>query len=175
MTYPLKGVAARIRAVITLGMMAALAAIVALTFCDVLGRHLFGRPVFGAHDITEHLMALIIFLGLPLISLEGGHLTVDLFDRYLLRHALWPWHLAVAALMAALLLFLAWVMWQAAAEARQFKEVSQALNIPRDGLYGFFSISAGLSALAVLVQSWEATAGRLARAGYPGQSNEGAQ
>jgi TRAP-type C4-dicarboxylate transport system permease small subunit len=62
-----------------------LSAMVALTFTDVLGRRLFNTPVFGANDITEHLMALIIFSGLPLLTARRGHFSIDLFDHWLLR------------------------------------------------------------------------------------------
>lgn len=64
---------------------------VALTFCDVIGRRVFGRPVFGAHDLTEHLMALLVFTGLPLVTLAAMHLKVDLFDKVLLRPGLAWW------------------------------------------------------------------------------------
>ena len=62
-----------------------LSAMVALTFTDVVGRRLFNTPVFGANDITEHLMALIVFAGLPLLTARRGHLSIDLFDTWLLR------------------------------------------------------------------------------------------
>ena len=42
-----------------------LLAMVALTFADVIGRRLIGKPIYGANDITEHLMALVVFAGLP--------------------------------------------------------------------------------------------------------------
>jgi TRAP-type C4-dicarboxylate transport system permease small subunit len=145
----------RLRGLITAAMMAALAAIVALTFCDVLARHLFNSPIFGANDITEHLMALIVFLGLPLISIEGGHLTADLFDRYILRPALWPWHVMISVIMSAVLTIAGLVMLIAAQEAVQFREISQALNVPRSGFYSFFAASCFFSAVAVLVHGWQ--------------------
>ncbi|AHD02047.1 TRAP transporter small permease [Leisingera methylohalidivorans] len=139
---------------ITTSMMVALGAIVALTFVDVLARQILGRPVYGAHDITEHLMALIVFLGLPLITLAGGHLTVDLFDKYLLRRALWPWHLLVSLLIAAVLSFLGLLMWQAANDAAQFSEMSMELNVPRASFYRFFALSAFVSAAAAVIRGW---------------------
>ncbi|MDP1893754.1 MAG: TRAP transporter small permease, partial [Hydrogenophaga sp.] len=57
-----------------------LSAMVALTFTDVVGRRLFNTPVFGANDLTEHLMAVIIFAGLPLLTAQRGHLSIDLLD-----------------------------------------------------------------------------------------------
>lgn len=80
-----------------------LALMVALTFADVIGRRLFNTPVFGAHDITEHLMALIIIAGLPLLTARRGHLSVDLFDRWLPQPGWRAWHKAVDGLIAAVL------------------------------------------------------------------------
>ncbi|MGR3590949.1 MAG: hypothetical protein ACU0BO_03120 [Limimaricola soesokkakensis] len=51
----------RLRAVIETLIALLLAAMVALTFADAIGRCLFGAPIYGAHDITEHLMALVVF------------------------------------------------------------------------------------------------------------------
>ena len=34
-----------------------LSGMVLLTFIDAIGRRLFGAPLYGAHDATEHLMA----------------------------------------------------------------------------------------------------------------------
>ena len=66
------------------GLVVMLFSMVAMTFVDVLGRRLFNTPVFGANDITEHLMAAIIFSGLPLLTGQRGHLSIDLFDKWLL-------------------------------------------------------------------------------------------
>ncbi|NBR34661.1 MAG: TRAP transporter small permease subunit, partial [Rhodobacteraceae bacterium] len=63
-------------AIIVIGM-------VALTFADVIGRRLFGAPIYGANDLTEHMMALIVFAGLPIVTANGLHLTVDLFGKFL--------------------------------------------------------------------------------------------
>jgi TRAP-type C4-dicarboxylate transport system permease small subunit len=82
---------------------AALSAMVVLTFVDVVGRRLFGKPVFGANDITEHLMALIVFAGLPLLTGARAHLSIDLFDKWLLQPGLRWWHKVVDILIAVVL------------------------------------------------------------------------
>ncbi|TNF59424.1 MAG: TRAP transporter small permease [Burkholderiales bacterium] len=124
-----------------------LSAMVALTFTDVLGRRLFNTPVFGANDITEHLMALIIFGGLPLLTARRGHLSVDLFDRWLLQPGWRAWHKAVDLLIASILALIAWQYALAVSEARAINEVSPALTIPRSWMYAFIACTAALSAL----------------------------
>lgn len=129
----------------------ALFAIVALTFCDVLGRRLFGTPIYGAHDLTEHLMVIIIFCGLPLVTAVRGHLVVDLFDRWLSSPRLRWWHTVVSVGVAAILFLIAWQYALAAQQAVRFHEASQALYIPRSYMYYFMAFTAFLSGLAALL------------------------
>jgi TRAP-type C4-dicarboxylate transport system permease small subunit len=127
-----------------------LSAIVALTFTDVVGRRLFNTPVFGANDITEHLMALIIFSGLPLLTAKRGHLSIDLFDHWLLQPKWRLWHKAVDVLIAAVLGLIAWQYFLSIQEARDINEISPALTIPRAWMYTFISITTALAAVLAL-------------------------
>jgi len=128
-----------------------LSVMVALTFVDVLRRRLVNTPVFGANDITEHLMAVIIFTGLPLLTARRGHLSIDLLDHWLLRPAWRPWHKAVDALIAAVLALIAWQYFVAVGEAQQIDEVSPALNIPRHWMYAYIAVTTSLAAVLALL------------------------
>lgn len=59
-----------------------LATMVVVTFIDVVGRYLFNRPMKGAFELTEVLMATLIFAALPAITARREHIAVDLLDRY---------------------------------------------------------------------------------------------
>lgn len=131
-------------------LMVFLAAMVLLTFTDVVGRRVFNTPVFGAHDITEHLMAVIVFSGLPLLTAQRAHLSIDLFDRWLLLPQWRHWHAVVNVLMAAVLGLTAYQFGIAIQEAHEMHEVSQALGIPRGWMYTYMTITTGLAALAAL-------------------------
>jgi len=128
-----------------------LSGMVALTFVDVMGRRLFNTPVFGANDITEHLMALIIFTGLPLLTAQRGHLSIDLLDHWLLRPQWRVWHKAVDVLIAAVLGLVAWEYVVAVQEAQQINEVSPALNIPRHWMYAYIAATTALAAVLALL------------------------
>lgn len=127
-----------------------MSAMVALTFADVIGRRLFGTPIFGAHDLTEHLMGLLVFSGLPLVTLAAMHLKVDLFDTLLLHPRLAWWRQITAVGVALVFALMAWTLASKAVTAAGFSEVSQGLNIPRAPLYGWMAVCAALSALAAL-------------------------
>ena len=83
----------------------------ALTFFDVIGRKLLSQSIPGSLELTELLMVVVIFAGLPLVSLRGEHVVFDTLDSYL---PVWLLKLQLAAvhlLCGVALLGLAWVMW----------------------------------------------------------------
>ena len=104
----MKTIVQNLQRVVALLLVVVLFAMVALTFADVLGRRLLNTPVFGANDITEHLMAVIIFAGLPLLTAQRGHLSIDLLDAWLLKPRWRWWHRAVDVLIAAVLALVAY-------------------------------------------------------------------
>jgi TRAP-type C4-dicarboxylate transport system permease small subunit len=143
-------IANKIRRVVELILVVLMTLMVILTFLDVLGRRLFNHPIFGAHDLTEHLMALLVFTGLPLATLAAMHLKVDLFDKFLLQPR-FAWWLKVTLILTALVFgLMAWALTGKAMDAASFSEVSQGLNIPRAPLYAWMGVCAGLSALAAI-------------------------
>ncbi len=140
----------RLQQVVEILLMTFLSGMVLLTFTDVIGRRLFNTPVFGAHDITEHLMAVIVFSGLPLLTANRAHLSIDLFDRWLLQPQWRIWHYLVNGLIAAVLALIAYEFAVSVQEANDMREVGQALGIPRSWMYAYLAITSGLAALAAL-------------------------
>ena len=140
----------RLQQLVEILLMTFLSGMVPLTFTDVIGRRLFNTPVFGAHDITEHLMAVIVFSGLPLLTANRAHLSIDLFDRWLLQPQWRIWHYLVNGLIAAVLALIAYEFAVSVQEANDMREVSQALGIPRSWMYTYLAITSGLAALAAL-------------------------
>ncbi len=140
----------RLQQLVEILLMTFLSGMVLLTFTDVIGRRLFNTPVFGAHDITEHLMAVIVFSGLPLLTANRAHLSIDLFDRWLLQPQWRIWHYLVNGLIAAVLALIAYEFAVSVQEAHDMREVSQALGIPRAWMYAYLAITSGLAALAAL-------------------------
>lgn len=141
----------RIRRVIELALILALLAMVLLTFADVIGRRFFNVPIYGAHDITEHLMAVIVFSGLPLLTSARGHLAVDLFDRFIMAGGMRWWRVLINLLICSVLLLISYQFMAAAINAVHIQEVSQELLIPRSYMYAFISISCFVSSMASIL------------------------
>ena len=145
-----KGFGSAVQRAVSMVLVLALSIMVLLTFVDVLGRRVFNTPVFGATDITEHLMAVIIFAGLPLLTARRGHLSIDLFDKWLLRPGWRWWHKLVDLLIAVVLGLIAWQYFHSVGEAQAIKEVSPALTLPRAWAYGFMAVTSAIAAAAAL-------------------------
>lgn len=131
-----------------------MALMVGLTFVDVVGRHLVGRPIYGANDITEHLMALMVFAGLPLVTAAAAHLTVDLMDRVIMAPGLRWWRFLISVLVTFVLALLAVLFVRQGLNSVQISDVSQALHIPRAPVYFFMASSAALSAVAAFATAF---------------------
>jgi TRAP-type C4-dicarboxylate transport system permease small subunit len=105
-----------------------------LTVADVVARYVFSRPLRGAFEVTELMLVVLIFAGLPLVSLAEEHAVMDFVDRVLgprtqdrLRRAV---HLVSAAFMA----LLTWLMWGKADRIWAYRDATDVLRI----LYGPF-------------------------------------
>lgn len=107
----------------------ALFAIMALTFVDVGGRKLLAASVPGSLELTELLMVMVIFAGLPLVSLAGEHIVFDSLDPWLPRAAKRVQQAVVDALCAGALLGLAWLMWEKAGQMASYGDTTAQLKL----------------------------------------------
>lgn len=56
-------------------------AMMVVTTVDVIGRDVFNVPLFGAFEMTEILMGLVIFAGMPGTTAMREHITVNLIEN----------------------------------------------------------------------------------------------
>jgi TRAP-type C4-dicarboxylate transport system permease small subunit len=139
-----------------LGVVAAvvLFALMVLTCTDVIGRYFLSQPVYGAFEITEMLLAALIFAGLPLVTLRHEHVTVDVLDPvtpdwlYRIQHV-------VACLLGALSTgYLAWRLWLRAMSLDAAGETTAQLKFKLAYLTYAMSILMALTAVALLLLVW---------------------
>lgn len=101
----------------------------ALTCADVFGRYFLNRPIWGAFEITEMLLAWLIFAGLPLVTLRGDHVMVDLFDPVTPAWLLRMQHVLACAIGMACTGYLAWRLWLRADNLYAAGETTAQLKI----------------------------------------------
>jgi TRAP-type C4-dicarboxylate transport system permease small subunit len=109
----------------------ALFSIMALTLVDVLGRKAISTSVPGSLELTELLMVVVIFAGLPLVSLRGEHVVFDSLDPLLERTLRRAQGLVVDLIVAGLLFGMAWLMWSKASQMAGFGDTTAQLKIPQ--------------------------------------------
>jgi TRAP-type transport system small permease protein len=100
-----------------------------LTFVDVVARYLLNRPIRGGFEVTELMLLLLIFAGLPLVSHADEHVTMDFIDRMLPEGARRIWARAMHAVCAALMAFLAWQVWIKAGKISGYGDTTDVLRI----------------------------------------------
>jgi len=118
----------RLEALLGLVAAAALFAMMALTFADVIGRKLLNASIPGSLEMTELLMLAVIFVALPLTSLHGEHVVFDLLDS-LLPARLRKWLHCIANLISAVLVLgAAWLVGLRAARTAEGGDVTSQLQ-----------------------------------------------
>ncbi|MBI3436850.1 MAG: TRAP transporter small permease [Proteobacteria bacterium] len=136
-----------------LGLFAAvvLFALMLLTCVDVVGRYFFNQPVTGGFEITEMLLAALIFCGLPMVTLRNDHVTVDILD------GITPdWLFRIEHVVASLIGFvatgyLAWRLWVRAVSMDIAGETTAQLKFKLAYLTYGMSILMAFTALALLL------------------------
>jgi TRAP-type C4-dicarboxylate transport system permease small subunit len=142
------------RAVVpALGVIAAvlLFTMMALTCIDVVGRYIFSRPVYGAFEITEMLLAALIFAGLPLVTLRGEHIMVDVFDAITPDWLFRLQHIAACAFAFVATAYLSWRLWIRAERLDSAGETTAQLHIRLANLTYAMAILMALTSIAFLV------------------------
>ena len=136
----------------TLGFAAALVmfTMMMVTFVDVIGRDFFDFPLPGGFEVTELLLASLIFLGLPLVTAEAGHVDVDLMDNLIPRWLKPVQNLLIKLVNITAFSILTGLMWQFAIRTYQYQDTTAILQIPYAGLTFLMAITCTLATLALV-------------------------
>ncbi|NRG17450.1 TRAP transporter small permease [Rhizobiales bacterium] len=123
----------------------------AVTFVDVIGRYVFSSPLPGAFELTEVLLGLVIFAGLPLVTLREEHVTVDLVTSRV-PHFIRQWLLKFAHVVtAAVLIVLAWRLGIIARDLSAYGDATVFLRLPLGPVAGIMAALCACGAVASLV------------------------
>ena len=117
-------------------------AMMTLTFVDVVLRYFFNMPIKGGFEITEMMMAVLIFAGLPLVSRRNEHVTIDAFDRFFAAAVRRALHVIIHLVCAAALVGMAWLLYRKAGGFAEVGDVTQTLKFP---IAPFVYLMAGLT------------------------------
>jgi TRAP-type C4-dicarboxylate transport system permease small subunit len=135
----------RAEAVLGVAASAILLGMMLLTFVDVVGRYVLNRPVRGAFEVTELMLLVLIFAGLPLVSFADEHALMDFVDRLLGPRSQRLLEGAVQAACAAVMFVLAWLVWLKADRIWAYRDATDVLRIVYGPFVYFMAVMIGLT------------------------------
>ncbi len=124
-----------------------------LTFVDVVARYVFSRPVRGAFEVTELMLVVLIFAGLPLVSWADEHALMDFIDRLLGARAQRLLVCAVQAACAAVMFLLTWLIWLKADRIWAYRDATDVLRVVYGPFVYFMAVMLGLAGLIHLYKA----------------------
>ena len=131
-----------------------LVALTLLTVADVGLRYLFNSPIFGAHDLMQLGLVIVVFGGLAYAGRSGGHVAVDVFTQFMSpAFARWT-DFVLRILAASVFVILAWRSWVNGLDAALYGEASNLLFVAHSPFYQAIALGAGLYAVILVIQAW---------------------
>jgi TRAP-type transport system small permease protein len=126
-----------------------------ITFVDVVARYVFNRPLRGAFEITELLLLVLIFGGLPLVSHADEHVTMDFIDGLLSARGRELWQRGVQVVSAALMFLLTWLVWIKGNRISAYGDATDVLRIVYGPFVYFMALMIALAGLIHLFKAFE--------------------
>ena len=124
-----------------------------LILYDIFMRFFFGRPFRGGFEMTQVAMSVIVACGLPYTAITNGHVSVDIFSKFLDRPVFRWLNFAVQAAGAAALYLLAWQSAKHAVSAMAYGDLTNMMRIPLYPFKAAIAVSAALFAIVLTLNA----------------------
>ena len=131
--------------------------LMAFTTLDVVMRYFFNSPFRGSLEATEFSMAVIVFLGIAYCGLAGGHIGVDLLEKWLDKPSMRFVPVLVNLVGAVLFGLIAVTVVNETVDA--WKQVSNMLRMPHWPFRLVVAFGSALYAIVLLIHAIQAARG----------------
>ncbi|MCG6903513.1 MAG: TRAP transporter small permease [Rhodobacter sp.] len=131
---------------------------VCVILTDVIGRAL-GRPLYGSLDIITMAMIILVFGAMALCDRKGGHIAVDVFERYFPPAFNRAIDVVSALIGAAIFLALAWAILDSAKISVMLNLNTNLLNLPKAWFQYALAAFSVLTALGMILRATELALG----------------
>ena len=121
-----------------------------LTCVDIVARW-FDAPISGAFELTQLMLAGLIYSALPLTTKAREHVEVELLAVALGKVTDGLFHIVSHVISIAVLFVLAWRLWAHADRLARDGAVTNSLELPFAPIGYFASVSCVLSGVVVVV------------------------
>ena len=127
-----------------------------MTTIDVIGRYLFDRPLGFAYEVTALLMATVVFIALPSVTLHREHIAIGLIDSVWHGRVAASRNLVIALVIAACMLFLCYRMYLFVGRFHSYGDRTDVLKLPLYPVAAVGGLGIGLAAFAALILAYHA-------------------
>ena len=125
-----------------------------LVVLDVAGRYLFNAPISGSFEITEFLLALLVFAALPIVTRDDRHISVSVMENMLSEGKQFVQRFFVLGFGAFGLALIAWRLWVGGNELAAGRQVTGYLELPRAPIAYTASVLTSVACATVLAMMW---------------------
>ena len=122
-----------------------------LTAADVARRYLLNKPIPGGFELTEMMLAALIYCGLPLVSQRREHIVIDTFDNFMARGFKRALDIVAEVICSASLFGLAWLILGRARRVAGYGDTTDVLHLP---LAPVVYLMAAMLLVAALIHLW---------------------
>jgi TRAP-type C4-dicarboxylate transport system permease small subunit len=122
----------------------------ALIFVDVLARYTLNSPLGGAFEILQMLLAMLVFLSLPLVVWADANISVGLFVGWFKGGSAFALKTCVMLTSIAALTLLASMLWRQFGSLQQSQQETGYLQLP---IYPLALLMTALVVLSAVIQA----------------------
>ncbi len=126
----MKNLAARLEIVLGSVSAVVLFLMMMVTAVDVIGRYLFNMPLAGGFELTEMMLAALIFCGLPLVSKRREHIVIDTFDPFMSRQVKQFFNVLADVVCFLTLSGIGYLIFRRAVRVAEYGDTTNVLKLP---------------------------------------------
>jgi len=101
-----------------------------LLFVNVVMRYIFLLPIYWAEELSRYLMVWMIFIGASQVTLQGGHIAVDIVPRLLSKRANLTLALVINLVCILFSIVLAYFSYKQMTRVKGAHQISPAMELP---------------------------------------------
>jgi C4-dicarboxylate transporter DctQ subunit len=123
-----------------------------LLFINVIMRYVFLYPIYWAEELCRYLMVWMIFIGASQVTLQGGHVAVDIVPRLLPKRANLVLAFLVNGISILFCLVLAYFAYRQMMRVKIAHQISPAMELPMWVAYLAIPLGTGLMSIRYVQQ-----------------------
>ena len=101
-----------------------------ITAIDVVGRYVFNKPLNGGFEVTEMMLAALIYCGLPLVSQRREHIVIDTFDPLMSARVKRGFDIFAELVCSVTLGGIGYLIFRRAARVADYGDTTSVLRLP---------------------------------------------